>query len=118
MESEFKSNPLFPIVRLFPTFRLADSTALVWRGPLYLGTAKDPHIGPHISVILVLKQVLEEVVVGSGFLEVWELSGPSNHFLLARKKHTGSGPILSTLERLEGNQQIGRAGSNKLALIF
>ena len=34
----------------------------VWRGPLFLGTAKEPHIGPHISVLLVLKQVLEEVV--------------------------------------------------------
>ena len=40
-----------------------------------------------------LKQVQEEVVVGLGFLEVWELSGPSNHFLLTCKKHTGSGPI-------------------------
>ena len=44
VESEFKSNPIFPILshflsdlsdfypifRLFPTFRLTDSTALVW----------------------------------------------------------------------------------------
>ena len=40
-----------------------------------------------------LKQVQEEVVVGLGFLEVWELSGPSNHFLLICKKHTGIGAI-------------------------
>ena len=36
-------------------------------------------------------------MVDLGFLEVWELSGPSNHFLLACRKHTGSGPIPSRL---------------------
>ena len=69
----------------------------VWGGPLHLGRAKEPHIGSHISVLLVLKQVLEEVVVGLGLLEERELSGPSNHFPLACKKHTGSGPIPSIL---------------------
>ena len=34
-----------------------------WRGPLYLGTAKEPRIGPHISVILVLKQESSRLVV-------------------------------------------------------
>ena len=30
-KSNKKSNPIFPIFRLFPTFRLSDSTALLWK---------------------------------------------------------------------------------------
>ena len=43
------------------------------------------HSGPHISLLLVLKQVLDGVVVGLGFLEEWELPGPSNPLLQACK---------------------------------
>ena len=58
------------------------------------------HSGPHISLLLVLKQVLEE------------LPGPSNPFLLAGKKDTGSVRILSRL----GSQRSSRHRRNILPL--
>ena len=60
------------------------------------------HSGPHISLLLVLKQVLEMV----------ELPGPSNPFLLAGKKDIGSVRILSRL----GSQRSSRHRRNMLPL--
>ena len=66
------------------------------------------HTGPHISVLLVLKQV----VVGLGFMEARELPGPSNPFLLAGKKDTGSVRILNR----SGSQRSSRHRRNILLL--
>ena len=66
------------------------------------------HTGPHISVLLVLKQV----VVGLGFMEVRELPGPSNPFLLAGKKDTGSVRILNR----SGSQRSSRHRRNTILL--
>ena len=74
------------------------------RGPPQL----ENHTGPHISALLVLKQV----VVGLGFMEVWELPGPSNPFLLAGKKDTGSVRILNR----SGSQRSSRHRRNILPL--
>ena len=57
----------------------------------------DNHSGPHISLLLVPKQVLEEVVVGLDFLEEWELPSPSNPLLQACKKDIGRIRIPSRL---------------------
>ena len=61
------------------------------------------HSGPHISLLLVLKQVLEEMV---------EFPGPSNPFLLAGKKDTGSVRILNR----SGSQRSSRHRRNILPL--
>ena len=70
------------------------------------------HSGPHISLLLVLQQVLEEVVVGLGFLEEWELPSPSNPLLQACKKDIGNIQILSRL----GFQRSSRHRRNILPL--
>ena len=61
-----------------------------------------------ISLLLVLKQV----VVGLGFMEVRELPGPSNPFLLAGKKDTGSVRILNR----SGSQRSSRHQRNTILL--
>ena len=61
------------------------------------------HSGPHISLLLVLKQVLEMV----------ELPGPSNPFLLAGKKDTGSVRILNR----SGSQRSSPHWRNTLLLL-
>ena len=57
----------------------------------------DNHSGPHISLLLVPKQVLEEVAVGLDFLEEWELPNPSNLLLQAGRKDIGRIRIPSRL---------------------
>ena len=72
----------------------------------------DNHSGPHISLLLVPKQILEEVVVGLGFLEEWELPSPSNLLLQAGKKDIGRIRIPSRL----GFQRSSRHRRNILPL--
>ena len=72
----------------------------------------DNHSGPHISLLLVPKQILEEVVVGLDFLEEWELPSPSNPSLQACKKDTGRIRIPSRL----GFQRSSRHRRNILPL--
>ena len=73
---------------------------------------QENHSGPHISLLLVLQQVLEEVVVGLGFLEEWELPSPSNPLLQACKKDIGNIQILSRL----GSQRSSRHRRNTIPL--
>ena len=68
----------------------------------------DNHSGPHISLLL----VLEEVVVGLDFLEEWELPNPSNLLLQAGKKDIGRIRIPSRL----GFQRSSRHRRNILPL--
>ena len=70
------------------------------------------HSGPHISLLLVPKQVLEEVAVGLDFLEEWELPSPSNPLLQACKKDIGRIRIPSRL----GFQRSSRHRRNILPL--
>ena len=72
----------------------------------------DNHSGPHISLLLVPKQILEEVVVGLDFLEEWELPNPSNLLLQAGKKDIGRIRIPSRL----GFQRSSRHRRNILPL--
>ena len=72
----------------------------------------DNHSGPHISLLLVPQQVLEEVVVGLDFLEEWELPNPSNLLLQAGKKDIGRIRIPSRL----GFQRSSRHRRNILPL--
>ena len=72
----------------------------------------DNHSGPHISLLLVPKQVLEEVVVGSDFQEEWELPNPSNLLLQAGKKDVDRIRIPSRL----GFQRSSRHRRNILPL--
>ena len=72
----------------------------------------DNHSGPHISLLLVPKQILEEVVVGLDFLEEWELPSPSNLLLQAGKKDIGRIRIPSRL----GFQRSSRHRRNILPL--
>ena len=73
---------------------------------------QENHSGPHISLLLVLQQVLEEVVVGLGFLEEWELPSPSNPLLQACKKDIGNIQILSRL----GSQRSSQHRRNTIPL--
>ena len=70
------------------------------------------HSGPHISLLLVPKQVLEEAVVGLDFQEEWELPNPSNLLLQAGKKDIGRIRIPSRL----GFQRSSRHRRNILPL--
>ena len=72
----------------------------------------DNHSGPHISLLLVPKQVQEEVVVGLDFLEEWELPSPSNLLLQVGKKDIGRIRIPSRL----GFQRSSRHRRNILPL--